>query len=41
MEVGKTEIIDNDYNPKFKTKIKVPYNFEKNQIVFFPSESSP
>jgi len=35
MEVGKTEIISNDFNPKFKTKIKVPYNFEKNQIVKF------
>lgn len=41
-EYGRTEIIQNDPNPKFRDKIKVPYNFEKNQIVkiIFFTESS-
>ena len=34
-EYGKTEVVPNDPNPKFKTKLKVPYNFGKNQIVIW------
>lgn len=35
IKLGKTEIIDNDPNPKFNTRIKVPYHFEQIQELVF------
>jgi len=34
-EVGRTEVVQNNLNPKFKTKIETDFTFEKKQDLKF------
>ena len=34
-EVGRTEVVNNDLNPKFEKKVEMDYTFEKKQELKF------